>query len=334
MIQKQNKSLTFKINATEEGLHLKDTILWFDTAGSNQLSFLSYGEEQKISYKGQVITSEETMKILEVFRTKPSALVCPFNRPFSIGHLKMELLPSGLSLGSANLYVETGQQSLLYAPYTQLQKTETHRKAQFKKAKILILRAVTPNPKETTPNRSKVRDEIKKNIKELYSEQRWPIIYCQSTSIAQELTKLISGLEIPITTHHNIYKINKLYESYGLNLGQYSLYSSRRIKGKVIILPFSSHKRMKSTLSIDEHPSIIVKNTHDEIPKYFNKTKIEKCFDLPMYSTGSEFNEIISQVKPKELLFFGPYAKKYAEYFKGSCSQVKAIFQNDQPTLF
>lgn len=81
----------------------------------------------------QVIATEETLKVYEAFHKRPNSLVCQYNRPFSIGRLKMELLPSGVVLGGASLYVEKDNTRFLYAPVVQTQKIDAVRQMQLKK---------------------------------------------------------------------------------------------------------------------------------------------------------------------------------------------------------
>src|SRR4051812_41501371 len=128
------KQSSIVVKQTDDGLHLADSILWFDSQLSGDLSFLSSASSNYLPKVPQVIATEETIKILEACRKKPNALVCQYNRPFSIGRLKMELLPSGCVLGGASLYVETGNGRLLYAPQLQPNRIPTVRQMQLKRA--------------------------------------------------------------------------------------------------------------------------------------------------------------------------------------------------------
>ena len=152
------KSSSISVKQTEDGLHLADTILWFDAQESGDLSFLSAASTATTPKVPQVIATAETVRILEAFRKKPNALVCQYNRPFSIGRLRMELLPSGALLGGASLYVETDAGRILYAPHLQPNRVPTVRQMQLKKAHTLILGAMHPDPSHAMPNRKKEKD--------------------------------------------------------------------------------------------------------------------------------------------------------------------------------
>ncbi|MFK7823357.1 MAG: hypothetical protein AB8G05_04340 [Oligoflexales bacterium] len=335
MPQANLKPETLRIVSTEDGLHLKDSILWLDAYSTGQLSFLSVARESIKNLLPQVIATEETVKVLEAFRKKPNALVCQYNRPFSIGQLKMELLPSGHSFGGALLYLETSHQSLLYAPSLQTLKIPTHRQLQLRKAKTLILQAHTPDPLQSpSKTRNREKEAFLDQIISYTKNGKWPLIFCKALPTAQEITKWLCEHDIPLAVHHQIYKVNKIYESYGSELGNYSQFSQRRSKNKVVLFPYYPSKKGKLPSSSDR-PFLVIKNDLEPLPSSIIQDRIGGCFNLNASSYGADFNEVIEKVKPKEIYFFGPYSKQYCDSFKkNSNCTVKALFSNDQPPLF
>jgi len=323
-----------RIISTEDGLHLKDSILWFDAIFSGSLSFISEASENLRALTPQIITTEETIKTLEVMRKKAKALVCQYNRPFSIGRLRMELLPSGHCLGGASLYVETDNNSLLYAPSVQSQKVTIHRTMQLKKAKILILGAHAPGPESPAKNRNREKESLLQKLKEYVSNNQWPVIFCQSISTAQELTRHLSQNEIPLAVHQQIYKINKIYETYGSDLGLYSYFSPKRTKNKVVLSPLSSYRK-GSFLSCSERPVFAVQHNNNPLPDHLEQSRVDERFQFYTSSYGLDFQDIIEKVAPKEIIFFGNYSNQYSEVFtRFSGIPAKALFPNDQPPLF
>ena len=236
---KKDKPTKFEYNSG--GIFLQDSILGFDTQKSGALSFLS--EASFLTQNNSItkfITTEENVKLLSLKKRVFTPLTCQYNRPFSIGSLKMELLPSGSSLGGASLYVEHNKDRILYAPYICTQKFSTLRQFQLKRASILVLGAFLSeeNPKS---NRKKEKDRLLETVKSYISDGIYPFIICRPTPIAQEVVHLLSSASIPVATHQSIHAINKVYESFGSNIGKYSLYS-KYTQNKVIILPFGTHK--------------------------------------------------------------------------------------------
>lgn len=331
--KKSNRPL--KVRSTDDGLHLDGSILWFDSRANGELSFLSSAAQAKQSTKvPQVIATEETVKILEARHKRPNALVCQYNRPFSIGKLKMELLPSGSILGGASLYVESDKGRILYAPHLQTQKLSTARQMQLKKAQTLVIGAYHPNPNAVMPNRKREKERLLKAIKQLLEKNEYPIIVCQSLSTAQELTKILTSHDIPLAVHSSIYRINRVYEAYGSHLGRYTLYSPRYTKNKVLMFPYPDSQKQTPRRPLPDGPVLYVEDTLDDSHDVVGFRGVEDHFYISATCDGKDLREVIATVAPKEVYVFGPYAKAYCHELKNTCKQVRALYSNDQPTLF
>lgn len=326
-----------KLKSTEDGLHIADSILWLDSQLSGDLSFLSSASALSQSRVPQVIATEETVKILEACRKKPHALVCQYNRPFSIGRLKMELLPSGSVLGGASLYVETDKGRILYAPCLQPNSIATVRKMQVKKANVLIMGAFHPDPNQSLPNRRKEKERLAQSVRDYVSQGRPPIILCDPISTAQEITKLLNEQNISVAVHPTIYRINRVYESFGSLLGSYAVLGKRHSGSRALILPKS--RRTNSMLPVKENQGPLL-TIEDALPQFKRdttdafQTKVQDTFYLSSHCDGPELKAIIQMVGPKELYFFGPYAKRYVSEMKDMAARVRPLYVNDQPTLF
>lgn len=326
-----------KLKSTDDGLHIADSILWLDSHLNGELSFLSSAAALTRTKVPQVIATEETVKILEACRKKPTALVCQYNRPFSIGRLKMELLPSGSILGGASLYVETEKGRVLYAPCLQPHPIATVRKMQVKRANALILGAFHPDPHQSMPNRRKEKERLINALREQLEAGRYPVLLCDPISTAQELTKLLAEAGLAVSVHPTIYRINKVYESCGSSLGPYALMKKRRAGPRVLLLPKA--RRGKAFFSVRDHegPIFVIE---DALPQFRRDTseafatKVVDTFYLSTHCDGPELKAIIQLVAPKELYFFGPYAKRYVDEMAGVCPKIKPLYVNDQPTLF
>ena len=147
----------WQLRATEDGIQIRDSILWLDARFTRDLSFLSSACCLSGRTEARVITTEETVKLLAINNIKLNALICPYNQIVSLGQLRMELLPSGTGLGASSLWVEQRHGSLLYAPQLQPQKTGITRVMQLKPADTLILGARSPFPAHHHASRKKRR---------------------------------------------------------------------------------------------------------------------------------------------------------------------------------
>lgn len=335
MIKKSGaKSSTIQVKQTDDGLHLADTILWFDAEESGDLSFLSAASTSFNPRVPQVIATAETIRILEAFRKKPNALVCQYNRPFSIGRLRMELLPSGAVLGGASLYVETDTGRLLYAPHLQPQRVPTVRQMQLKKAHTLILQPTHPDPTLAMPNRKREKDRLLDTVQSMTKHGVFPVIYCEPIGTAQELTKLFTEHDIAVAVHDMIAKVNKVYEDSGSKLGPYTRYTRKYAKQKVTLVPLPSKIDTVRPNNLPEAPVIFVQATAEAPSPLSSGRQPAERFLLSTACDGTEIRDIITAVGPKEVYILGPYAKRYVAELTGLNAAIKPLFVNDQPTLF
>lgn len=96
-----------------DGVHLTGTPIWCDARRRRDVCFVSSaaGRPGAGASHGQLIATPETLALLGA----KGQLGVPVHRPFTLGTLRLELLPSGRGLGGAALHVDAGTHSVLYA---------------------------------------------------------------------------------------------------------------------------------------------------------------------------------------------------------------------------
>jgi len=322
--------------STEDGIHLVGSILWLDSKHTGDLSFLSTATSTQGRLNSRIIATEETIKILEVQRQKTKALVCQYNHPFAIGRLKIELIPSGAGLGGASLWVESNKKHILYAPHIQPQKTEVTRQMQLRKADTLILGAKIPFPTEKVPQRKKEKERLLTALQDYVQKGLYPVLLCEPSMMAQELTKFLTDHDFPVAVHNHIFKVHKVYESYGSSLGKYSLYSpgDKRCRDKIALYPKILTGRFQLRKPLPDRPIITI----DESPNIISFAGIFRNvadrFTIPTYCDPRELKDLIQQVSPEEVHIFGPYAKEYVENLKNIGPRIFPLYPSHLPTLF
>ncbi|MEO6953722.1 MAG: hypothetical protein ABI321_18105 [Polyangia bacterium] len=97
--------------------HLRGTAIWCDAARAGAVSFVSRADVPLGRGRAErVVATEETAGLCRrLGRAFADPLLPRFGRPFAIGRLRLELLPSGRSAGAAQLHVELGSWRGVYA---------------------------------------------------------------------------------------------------------------------------------------------------------------------------------------------------------------------------
>ncbi len=324
----------WRLRQTEDGIQVDDSILWLDARFTGGLSFLSSAHGLSGRTDAKVITTEETLKLLAINNIKLNALVRPYNQPISIGQLRLELLPSGAALGGSSLYVETRAGSLLYAPQLQAHKTGITRTMQLQPADTLILGANTPFPEQNHPSRKKEKERLLQAVQAYVERGEYPVIFCEPYAIAQEISKLLSEAGIPLAVHKSIYRIHKIYEMYGSELGSYNLLHRRLREPHVMIVPMQPTSRKIGQTPLPEGPIFTIEESiNEETPVDLVRPIVER-FVIGSTCDARDFKSVIQAVHPREVYFTGPYAKQYAAELKSSKYSVHALHPSHLPALF
>lgn len=102
-----------------DGAHVVGTRIWCDAPRLKEICFLSRAL-LRLRFRGdgaRVITTARTLALRAKLglKTPEGALVADLGRPFALGRLRLELLPSGRMPGAAQLLVEMPGRRVLYA---------------------------------------------------------------------------------------------------------------------------------------------------------------------------------------------------------------------------
>ena len=316
---------TVRVQPVGDGLHLRDSVIYLDVAGEGSLSFIS-SARTTLTASNRVIATEETVRLVEALQKKKTkALVCQYNRPFMLGSLKLELLPAGSMIGSALLYVEEEDRTILYAPTIQTADIPEVRQVKLKKANTLIIGAhhgvYHPPPDRDT--------EKARLLKSLEDSNRQAKIYCASIGTAQEIIHLVAE-RLPTAVHPAIARVNRVYQTLDLSLPQVTTFNYRRQStAKVILFPYA-----RTTCSKTRRLPGRDIYLHDTYPPSPRLRPADDEFFLSRTCTVSELKHIVAKVQAREIITFGNYAKRYQQEFLPLCANVRPLFARHQPTLF
>ncbi len=318
---------------TEDGIRVGDSILWLDSQFSPGLSFLSGASNVKSRTSSRVLATEETARLLAINNIRLNALTCEYNHTVAIGQFKLELLPSGAGLGAASLFVEHRQSSLLYAPRLQPQKSGISRTMQLKNAETLILGAYTPYPPAHHPSRKKEKERLLHTVQSYIEAGKSPVLVCEPYAIAQEICKLLAEASVPLAVSGSIFRTNKIYESYGSDLGAYAMQHRRSLDTPhALIVPQPQKKR--TVYPIPPGPIFMIDESAQEPTQADLRRPPAERFVIPEHSDARELKTIIQTVEPREVYIVGPYAKQYASELSSLRTPVSALFPSHLPALF
>jgi hypothetical protein len=122
-----------------DGVHLTGTPIWCDARRRRDVCFVSSAERVGAGH-GQLIATPETLALIGA----KGQLGVPVHRPFTLGTLRLELIPSGRGIGAAALHVDAGDHSVLYAGAV--------RNADVRAADAVVVASPVPDGVEPPPD--------------------------------------------------------------------------------------------------------------------------------------------------------------------------------------
>ncbi len=96
-----------------DGVHLTGTPIWCDARRRRDVCFVSSADRVGRAGHGQLIGTAATLALVGV--RGDGHLSVPLRRRFTLGTLRLELVPSGRGLGAAALLVDNNGRTVLYA---------------------------------------------------------------------------------------------------------------------------------------------------------------------------------------------------------------------------
>jgi Cft2 family RNA processing exonuclease len=293
----------------KDGIHLKGTGLWFDSKKKTGLSFISSADTEKFAAPEKIIATPETIRLLGNKVRKAVLLTCPYNRPFTLGNSQVELIPSGHMLGSAQMIVDKGDKTLIYAGDIWPGKLPTAKPLSIRPCDVLVLKCCT-GPELNLPSTTESLELLTIFIEKSFSLNAIPIISVSSLGIGQDLIKLLGDMGHKLILHTSIHQVTKIYESFGINFGDYELLKQGDIEDRVVIAP---HEKIDS----DELKKIKVKRigiiSESGWEYKMSENDSVTYFDFSNKAGYEDLIKYVDQVSPAKVYLIDKYANDFAK---------------------
>ncbi|MCK4883636.1 MAG: hypothetical protein KAS30_02070, partial [Candidatus Diapherotrites archaeon] len=202
----------------------------FDPQRKNQTSdfvFVSHGhlDHANVGSSGKYLMSAETFQVVKTRLGKEpnSFQLVDTNTNFKIDdHTTMRFFNAGHILGSFQALVENST-SVLYTGDFKLQESVLFKRAETPSADVLVMETTFATPNCSFPDRNEVYSEMESWIKTNISHNRNVILGGYALGKSQELTRIASDClgGDAVVVHPQIASLNKIYEDFGVKLGNF-----------------------------------------------------------------------------------------------------------------
>ena len=316
-----------------EGIHLKGTGLWFDSKKKAGLSFISSADIDRFTPSEKIIATPETIKFLFSKIKKSIVLACPYYRPFTLGNLQVELVPSGHMLGSSQMIVNKGNKTLLYTGEINLNKLPTAKPAYTKHCDILVMKCPYGQPGYIFPSFDESIETLTGFIKETLSSDSTPVIIVEPLGKAQDIIKALGEHGFKLSLHKSIYKATKIYEEFGIQFKDYELYKPAEIDEKIVIIPPNKLESDNLKEIKRKRLGIIAECTNDEKSAIKLAFKADEVITLSSHAGYKELIEFVELIKPEKVYLVEEHATEFAKILQKRGYQAVALEKPTQLNL-
>lgn len=289
----------------EGRVEFRGSAIMLDHAAPNgEPIMLSHAHSDHTVRKGRIIASPETARLLEVRYGVKSAEPIEYGEPVRVGDMKITLYPSGHILGSAQVLFETNQTSLLYSGDVKLREGYSCRPIQIPQAENLIVEATFGTHLFHWPKLERIEEQIFDFIEKSLIGSRTPVFMAYSLGKSQELLALLARRKIPVSVSKTVWKMSKVYEEFGVDLGNYSLYTDDRDVPGVLIVP------PQKARFVDVANPCFATVSGWALTQRFNRGAVQ----IPL-SDHADFGELlryVDQIKPLKVWTTHGYARELA----------------------
>jgi len=209
------------------GLHLRDTVLWFDAPEPRQLCFVSHANVPFAASHQKILATDLTVQLLRAMGAahgrgrrahEPQALVSPFGRPFSLGQLSLELFPSGHVLGAASLLVTHQQRSIVYAGSINPRKNALVERLEARSCDVLVLSCRFGRPRYVFPPFEQVAQALLRFVEDVLGRKATPVLLCSPLGEAQMVMHLLAQAGVACRVHRQVFAATRVYIEAGVPL--------------------------------------------------------------------------------------------------------------------
>jgi len=232
------------------GLHLRDSVLWFDAPEPRQMCFISHATVQGAAAHQKILATDLTVQLLRAMGAahgrgrrahEPQALVSPYGRPFSLGQLSLELFPSGHVLGSASLLVKHKDLTMVYAGAINPRRTPLVERLEARSCQVLVLSCRFGRRRYVFPPFEQAAEALIRFVKDCLSRKATPVLFCSPLGDAQLTMHLLHEAGIACRAHKQVYAVARVYREAGLSLGEVRRFPGSPGGTEPVIWPVTLH---------------------------------------------------------------------------------------------
>jgi DNA ligase-1 len=316
----------------ERGIFLPEQNLWLDPWDAKPLAFVSHAHSDHIAPHAEIIVSERTARLMQArMPGQRTEQVLRFGERATIHGMEIMLLPAGHIFGSAQFFLETADDSLLYTGDFKLRRGQSAEPAEWRQADTLIMETTYGLPRYRLPPTDEVIAQIVAFCRETLEDDAVPVLLGYSLGKAQEILCSLGGAGLTPMLHGSVYRMTQIYEQFGQAFCQYERYDAQEVAGKVLICPPSANRSRMLERIRRKRVAMISGWAVD--PNAIYRYQVDAAFPLSDHADYVDLLRYVELVQPKRVLTLHGFAAEFARDLRDRGVEAWALSDENQLEL-
>jgi Cft2 family RNA processing exonuclease len=280
----------------DKSVYVPAADLYLDAGKQKPYGFISHAHSDHLARHKTIICTPETAQLLKIRLKGTNYITLPYGQPYLLNQATVTLLPAGHILGSAQIFIETAQGTVLYTGDFRLKHSRTAAGIALRRADVLIMESTFGLPHYLFPPRQSVEEELLQLLRQNLAADITPVVFAYSLGKSQEVLHLLGNSGLPVAVHETIVNYARIYEKHGINFGKFEKFRKSAWRGKILLMP--TQARYEKYFTMMENKFTIYLSGWGIDAQAARRFKVDRV--LP-YSDHADFGELIEfarQVQP------------------------------------
>ncbi len=294
----------------DRGVFLPRYGLWLDPQDPRDFAFVSHAHSDHTGRHRHTLCTPATARLMETRMGGDLGQleVLNFHERRAFEGYAVTLFPAGHVLGSAQLYLEAPEGSLLYTGDFKRRKGVSSESVEAIEAETLVMETTYGLPRYHFPPAEETIAMVVKFCLEAIEDGETPILLGYALGKAQEILAELRDAELPLVLHPSIAKIARVYEEFGVVFPPYAILDEKA-EGVIICPPsFNGSRAMKKI----KHRRVAVLTGWAMDGSAKHRLGVDEAFPLSDHADYNDLIRHVEEVKPKRVLTLHGFAQEFA----------------------
>jgi DNA ligase 1 len=316
----------------ERGVFLPAQSLWLDPWDAKEFAFVSHAHSDHIAPHCDIIVSERTARLMQArMPGERTEIILPFRQPRDVRGMEITLFPAGHIFGSAQLFLRTDKDSLLYTGDFKLRPGQSAEPAEWTKAGTLIMETTYGIPRYRLPPTAQVIAQIIAFCRDAVEDGQLPVLLGYSLGKAQEILCSLAGAGLTPMLHGSVFQMTSIYEQFGQQFCKYVRYDPHDLAGKVLICPPSANRSRMLEKLPRKRVAMISGWAID--PNAIYRYQVDAAFPLSDHADYDDLLRYVELVQPERVLTLHGFAAEFARDLRERGIEAWALSEENQMEL-